>query len=126
MTGYLRRTPLGDEFHGECGTAVEIFSDEGDDSLWGGIANYEAASLMSGGRGDDRLETIDPPGWIQDGVPGHDASSALRRNVELRGGGRVFVGHWEDVDDELDYRVDFHPASPPDWLSEELVVPDRD
>jgi hypothetical protein len=40
-------------------------------------------------------------------------------DLQLHAGRRVFVGHWEDVDDH-ENPVDFHPASPPSWLSEEV------
>jgi hypothetical protein len=35
-------------------------------------------------------------------------------------GGRVFVGHWEDVPDQTAPTYDFHPAALPSWLSEAL------
>jgi hypothetical protein len=39
-------------------------------------------------------------------------------DLELRMGGRVFVGRWEVVPTSAGDHIDFHPASPPAWLSE--------
>ncbi len=41
-------------------------------------------------------------------------------DLRLHAGGRVFVGHWEEVADQSAAALDFHPATPPAWLSEEL------
>jgi hypothetical protein len=41
-------------------------------------------------------------------------------DLELRANERVFVGRWEDVPNASD-EVEFHPASPPAWLSERAV-----
>jgi hypothetical protein len=41
-------------------------------------------------------------------------------DLELHAEDRVFVGRWEDVPDRNAANYDFHPASPPSWLSEEL------
>lgn len=41
-------------------------------------------------------------------------------DLRLLAGKRVFVGRWEDVPDPSAGSFDFHPASPPAWLSEEL------
>lgn len=41
-------------------------------------------------------------------------------DVELRAGGRVFVGRWEDVPNH-ETGIEFHPASPPDWLAEQAT-----
>jgi hypothetical protein len=41
-------------------------------------------------------------------------------DLELRAGERVFVGRWEDVPSHAD-KIDFHPASPPPWLSEQAA-----
>ena len=41
-------------------------------------------------------------------------------DLRLRASGRVFVGRWEEVEDLSGVAVDFHPAAPPGWLSEEL------
>jgi hypothetical protein len=41
-------------------------------------------------------------------------------DLQLHGDGRVFVGRWEDLPDTSATTVDFHPASPPKWLSEEI------
>jgi hypothetical protein len=41
-------------------------------------------------------------------------------DLRLHAGGRVFVGHWEEVPDQFATLLDFHPASPPTWLSEEV------
>jgi hypothetical protein len=40
-------------------------------------------------------------------------------DLQLHAGPRVFVGHWEDLGSHAS-SVDFHPASPPSWLSEEV------
>jgi hypothetical protein len=42
------------------------------------------------------------------------------RDFELPAGRRDFVGRWEDVPDGDD-GIDFHPASPPPWLSEQVA-----
>jgi hypothetical protein len=41
-------------------------------------------------------------------------------DLQLHGGDRVFVGRWDDLPDRAASTVDFHPASPPKWLSEEI------
>jgi hypothetical protein len=41
-------------------------------------------------------------------------------DLELYAGERIFVGQWEDVPDRDAESVNFHPASTPAWLSEEL------
>jgi hypothetical protein len=41
-------------------------------------------------------------------------------DLRLHAGGRVFVGLWEEVVDQSAPALDFHPATPPVWLSEEL------
>jgi hypothetical protein len=43
-------------------------------------------------------------------------------DLQLHAGSRVFVGHWENVGNH-ENPVDFHPASPPSWLSEEVPAP---
>jgi Ca2+-binding RTX toxin-like protein len=50
--------------------AVSVYGDNGDDTLVGGPGRG-APSFMFGGRGDDRLEAIDTP-WFLDGGPGDD------------------------------------------------------
>ena len=40
-------------------------------------------------------------------------------DLQLHAGSRVFVGHWENAGNP-ENPVDFHPASPPSWLSEEV------
>jgi len=42
-------------------------------------------------------------------------------DLELRAGQRMFVGRWEDVPDSCGDEIDFHPASPPSWLSEQAA-----
>jgi hypothetical protein len=42
-------------------------------------------------------------------------------DLRLHAGGRVFVGRWEEVADQSVAALDFHPATPPVWLSEELL-----
>jgi hypothetical protein len=42
-------------------------------------------------------------------------------DLELRLGNRVFVGRWEDVPTAAGEQIDFHPASPPGWLSEQVA-----
>lgn len=42
-------------------------------------------------------------------------------DLELRGEGRVFVGHWDDVTNQLADTLEFHPSSPPSWLSEVIL-----
>jgi hypothetical protein len=42
-------------------------------------------------------------------------------DLELRLGDRVFVGRWEDVPTAAGDHIDFHPASPPGWLSEQVA-----
>ena len=41
-------------------------------------------------------------------------------DLRLHAGDRIFVGHWEEVEDQSAAALDFHPALPPAWLSEEL------
>jgi hypothetical protein len=48
-----------------------------------------------------------------------DSQPAASWDLRLYAGQRVFVGRWEDVTDR-DAPFDFHPASPPNWLSEEI------
>lgn len=42
-------------------------------------------------------------------------------DLQLHGDDRVFVGRWDDLPDQAGTTVDFHPASPPKWLSEEIA-----
>jgi hypothetical protein len=42
-------------------------------------------------------------------------------DLRLNGGGRVFVGFWEEVPDDLASAVDFDPTMPPAWLSPEAI-----
>jgi hypothetical protein len=41
-------------------------------------------------------------------------------DLQLHGDDRVFVGRWDDLPDQPATTVDFHPVSPPKWLSEEI------
>jgi hypothetical protein len=42
-------------------------------------------------------------------------------DLQLRAGERVFVARWEDVPHGVPAEFDFHPASPPGWLSERAM-----
>lgn len=42
-------------------------------------------------------------------------------DLRLHAGGRVFVGRWEGMADQSAAALDFQPATPPAWLSEELL-----
>jgi len=42
-------------------------------------------------------------------------------DLELRAERRMFVGRWEDVPNGTGDEIDFHPASPPSWLSEQAT-----
>jgi hypothetical protein len=53
------------------------------------------------------------------GIVNHQPPSLW--DLELRAGGRVFGGRWEEVPNASGDEVDFHPASPPAWLSEQAV-----
>jgi hypothetical protein len=44
-------------------------------------------------------------------------------DLELHVPGRVFVGRWDDVPNGSADVIDFHPATPPPWLVEELLTP---
>jgi hypothetical protein len=41
-------------------------------------------------------------------------------DLQLHVGDRIFIGRWEDVPDQSAATYDFHPASPPPWLSEQI------
>jgi hypothetical protein len=43
-------------------------------------------------------------------------------DLRLHVGNRVFVGLWEEVEDQSTAALDFHPAMPPAWLSEEIIL----
>ena len=43
-------------------------------------------------------------------------------DLELHAGERVVVGQWEDVPDPGQEAYEFHPASPPQWLSEDALA----
>lgn len=42
-------------------------------------------------------------------------------DLELRSGDLIFAGRWEDIANDDLARIDFHPASPPLWLSSQAA-----
>ncbi len=42
-------------------------------------------------------------------------------DLELHAEGRIFIGRWEEIPENASASIDFHPATPPEWLTE--VVP---
>jgi hypothetical protein len=141
-SGRLSDTVTSDEmqaFAGAVHAAAELVIDGTDDTRRAGIVawclnelqtRHGLAALAADNPNADRrqlimdLQVLDHGRLRFDFATAHAAVAGQTPSVwdlRLHADDRVFVGFWEEIPDGTPDTLDFHPASPPAWLSEQLA-----